>query len=72
MSLTFNAGVTGSSKVYAFVDRGDYGTAASHIGSMISTHVNGKGVVARGLIARRAEESAPFRAAEMAAAVVKK
>jgi GH24 family phage-related lysozyme (muramidase) len=73
VSLTFNAGVTGSSKAYAFIDRGDFRTAASHISSMTSTHVNGKKVVARGLIARRAEESTPFRdAADTAAAVAKK
>jgi lysozyme len=39
---------------------------------MTSTHVNGKKVVARGLISRRAEESAPFAAAARAAAVVQK
>jgi hypothetical protein len=39
---------------------------------MTSAHVNGKKVLARGLIARRAEESAPFQAAAKAAAVAKK
>jgi hypothetical protein len=33
---------------------------------MIKTTVNGKKVVARGLISRRAEESAPFTAPEAA------
>jgi GH24 family phage-related lysozyme (muramidase) len=73
VSLTFNAGVTGSSRVYAHVDRGDFRSAAASIARMTSTHVNGRRVVARGLIPRRAEESAPFRAAtETAVAVAKK
>jgi GH24 family phage-related lysozyme (muramidase) len=72
VSLTFNAGTGGASHTYAMVDRGDYGGAARNIRTLTSTHVNGKKVKARGLVARRAEESAPFDAAASTAATAKK
>jgi hypothetical protein len=54
------------------VDTGRPAEAASKIRAMTSTHVNGKKVVARGLISRREEESAPFQAAAKATATAKK
>lgn len=72
VSLTFNAGVRGSRNVYTLVDTGRPAEAAAEIRTMTSTHVNGKKVLARGLISRRAEESAPFQAVAKAAAVAKK
>lgn len=72
VSLTFNAGVRGSQGVYALIESARPAEAAAKIRTMTSTHVNGKRVVARGLIPRRAEESAPFQAAAKAAAVAKK
>ncbi|TFW28980.1 hypothetical protein E4O92_20125 [Massilia horti] len=72
VSLTFNAGVRGSRNVYTLVDTGRPAEAAAEIRTMTSTHVNGKKVLARGLISRRAEESAPFQAAAKAATVAKK
>jgi GH24 family phage-related lysozyme (muramidase) len=72
VSLTYNAGVHGSRNVYTLVDTGRPAEAATKIRSMTSTHVNGKKVLARGLISRRAEESAPFQEAAKAAAVAKK
>jgi lysozyme len=72
VSLTFNAGVKGSRQVYMLVDTGRLAEAANEIRTMTSTHVNGKKVPARGLIPRRAEESAPFQAAAKATAVTKK
>lgn len=72
VSLTFNAGVRGSRNVYTLVDTGRPAEAAAEIRTMTSAHVNGKKVLARGLISRRAEESAPFQAAAKAAAVAKK
>jgi GH24 family phage-related lysozyme (muramidase) len=71
-SLTYNAGVRGSRRVYTLVDTGRPAQAAAEIRTMTSTHVNGKKVLARGLISRRAEESAPFQAAAAAAAVAQK
>lgn len=71
VSLTFNAGVNGSRRVYALVESGRPAEAAAEIRAMTSTHVDGKKVVARGLIPRRAEESAPFQEAAKAAAVAK-
>lgn len=71
-SLTFNAGARGSRHVYTLVDTGRPAEAAAEIRTMTSTHVNGKRVLARGLISRRAEESAPFQAASKAAAAAKK
>lgn len=72
VSLAFNAGVWGSHRVYALVESGRPAEAAAEIRTMTSAHVNGKKVLARGLISRRAEESAPFQAASKAAAVAKK
>lgn len=72
VSLTYNAGVHGSRNVYTLVDTGRPAEAAAQIRTMTSTHVNGKKVLARGLISRRAEESAPFDAAAKAAAVANK
>jgi len=72
VSLTFNAGVRGSRNVYTLVDTGHPAEAAAEIRTMTSAHVNGKKVLARGLISRRAEESAPFQAAAKAAAVATK
>jgi len=72
VSLTFNAGVYGSHRVYALIDSGRPAEAAAEIRMMTSAHVNGKKVLARGLIPRRAEESAPFQEAAKAAAVTKR
>lgn len=72
VSLTYNAGARGARHVYTLVDTGRPAEAAASIRSMTSTHVNGKKVLARGLISRRAEESAPFHAAAKTAAVAKK
>jgi GH24 family phage-related lysozyme (muramidase) len=72
VSLTYNAGVRGSRNVYTLVDTGRPAEAAAEIRSMTSAHVDGKKVVARGLLSRRAEESAPFQAAAKAAAVAQK
>ena len=64
-SLTYNAGPTGASDTFLFLNRGDFVGAAANINKMIKVSVvkNGKKtkVVAPGLIKRRAEESAPFR-----------
>ncbi|NIA55672.1 hypothetical protein HAV22_18720 [Massilia sp. TW-1] len=55
----------------ALVDTGHLAEAATKIRSMTSTHVNGKKVLARGLILRRSAQSAPFLEAAKAAAVAK-
>lgn len=68
VSLTFNAGTGGASHTYALVDRGDLAGAASNIRTLTSAHVGSKKVKVRGLVPRRAEESAPFDAAASAAA----
>jgi GH24 family phage-related lysozyme (muramidase) len=66
VSLTYNAGSRGSRGTYQLVDQGDFKGAAANIRHMIKTTINGKKVVARGLISRRAEESAPFAAPDAA------
>lgn len=71
VSLTYNADVHGSRNVYTLVDTGRLAEAARQIRTMISARVNGRSVVSRGLIARRAEESAPFDAAAKSAAMAK-
>lgn len=66
VSLAYNAGVAGSLHTLKLVDSGEFTKAATNISKMTSTRVNGKRVLARGLISRRAEESAPFRVVETA------
>lgn len=60
VSLTYNAGARGSRSTFKLVEKGDFEGAAGNIRQMTRTTINGKKVVARGLISRRAEESAPF------------
>lgn len=64
-SLTYNAGPTGASDTFGFVNRNDFPGAAANIAKLIEVTVVVRGkkkrVVAPGLIKRRAEESAPFR-----------
>lgn len=60
VSLTYNTGARGSRGTYLLVEKGDFKGAADNIRQMTRTTINGKKVVARGLISRRAEESAPF------------
>lgn len=66
VSFTFNAGQRGAESVLAKVDKGDFRGAAAGISRTIymtvRTKKGNRRVVARGLIPRRAEESAPFRA----------
>jgi lysozyme len=64
VSLTYNAGARGSRSTYKLVEKGDLKGAAGNIRQMTRTTINGKKVVARGLISRRAEESAPFAPVE--------
>jgi GH24 family phage-related lysozyme (muramidase) len=67
VSLAYNAGVGGSVHVFRKIEKGELAQAADSISRMTSTTIKGKRVLARGLIVRRAEESAPFRAAEIVA-----
>lgn len=65
VSFTYNSGGRGAAKVLSNVDDGDFKAAASGISAAIymtvRTKKGSKRVIARGLISRRAEESAPFR-----------
>lgn len=65
-SLTYNTGPTGANDTYGFVNANDFEGAAANISKLVKVEVNEKGrkkfVIAPGLIKRRAEESAPFRA----------
>jgi len=58
-------GRKGAAKTLELVDEGKLQQAATKISSMIRVRVKSKHssklVIARGLIARRAQESAPFR-----------
>ncbi len=67
VSLTYNVGATGADDTYQLVDSGDLQGAAANISSMtrvrMKTKRGTKMVVAKGLVLRRAEESAPFRKA---------
>lgn len=60
VSLAYNAGARGSRSTWRLVEQGDLAGAAANIKTMIKTTQNGRLVVARGLISRRAEEAAPF------------
>lgn len=64
VSLTYNAGARGSRGTYKLIEKGDFKGAAGNIRQMTRTTIKGKKVVARGLISRRAEESAPFAPVE--------
>lgn len=65
VSFAFNVGVTRAQVTLQRVNRGDFKAAAQGISSSVymrlQTKTGSKLVVARGLIRRRAEESAPFR-----------
>ena len=65
-SLTYNTGATGANGTYGFVNANDFEGAAANISKLIKVEVKEKGkkklVIAPGLIKRREEESAPFRA----------
>lgn len=60
VSLAYNAGARGSRGTWKLIEKGDMAGAAANIKKMTKTTINGKLVVARGLISRRAEEAAPF------------
>ena len=66
VSFVYNAGVRGAENALWLADHGDFKGAASAISKTIymtvRTKRGRKKVVAHGLIGRRAEESAPFRA----------
>lgn len=68
VSYTFNAGQRGAESALAKVDKGDFKSAAADISRTvymsIKTKKGTKRVLARGLVSRRAEESAPFRSSE--------
>jgi len=65
VSYTFNAGQRGAESALAKVDKGDFKSAAADISATVymtvKTKKGTKRVLARGLVSRRAEESAPFR-----------
>lgn len=62
VSLAYNAGARGSRGTWKLVEKGDMEGAAINIKKMTKTTINGRLVVARGLVSRRAEEAAPFLA----------
>ena len=68
VSLTFNRGLSGSFRAYQLINNGKMQEAATWISSLVHVKVKQKGhwkaVKAAGLVQRRTEESAPFRAAE--------
>lgn len=68
VSLAYNAGARGSRGTWRLVENGDLAAAGANIQTMIKTTQNGKLVVARGLISRRAEEAAPFLSTKTAEA----
>lgn len=65
VSLAYNAGVNGSSKVFELLNAGDFEGAANAITQKNFGHEQRKGkrvkVVYPGLVARRAAEAEPFR-----------
>lgn len=70
-SLTYNAGARGSRETYAYINRGDFNGAANNMSKLTKVTVieqgKRKSIIAPGLIKRRTEESAPFRAATKSA-----
>jgi GH24 family phage-related lysozyme (muramidase) len=70
VSLTYNAGVVATRSVYDYINQNDFKAAASQMSRLITVTVgtgkSKKSVIAPGLINRRADESAPFRASTIA------
>ena len=62
VSYTCNTGATGASSVFRRVDSGDLQGAAEVISRNVNSRQDGRMVRMRGLVLRREEESAPFRA----------
>jgi GH24 family phage-related lysozyme (muramidase) len=65
VSFAYNVGERGAKETFKRVDKGDFKAAATGISQSIKmrvkTKTGSKLVIAKGLIQRRAEESAPFR-----------
>lgn len=66
VSLSYNAGAWGSHGTWQLIEQGDMKGAGANIKKLIKSTVNGKKMVRRGLISRRAEEAASFLAVETA------
>lgn len=62
VSFTYNTRNQVNQTVYDALNGADYAGAADRMSRVIRVTVDGKAKLAPGLIARRAEESAPFRA----------
>lgn len=64
VSFTYNAGVSGAKDTYRLINRSDFAGAAVNMQQRVRVRVKTKRgsklVIARGLVTRRAEESAPF------------
>lgn len=60
VSLAYNAGPGGSMGTWRLIEGGNLDGAARNIKTIITSKINGKRVIRRGLISRRAEEAAPF------------
>jgi GH24 family phage-related lysozyme (muramidase) len=61
VSFTYNTRNQVNQTVYDALNGGDFAAAADRMSKIIRVNVDGKAKLAPGLIARRAEESAPFR-----------
>ncbi|WP_229415814.1 lysozyme [Pseudoduganella armeniaca] len=64
VSFTYNAGPDGSADTYALINKNDFKGAGANMQKFIrvkvKTKTGTKKVIARGLVTRRAQESAPF------------
>lgn len=61
VSYTFNRGPGGAHKAFVLINAGDFTKAAAEISRHVTASDKKKMKRAGGLVARRAEESAPFR-----------
>jgi GH24 family phage-related lysozyme (muramidase) len=64
VSFTYNTANVSNDRVYQALNDNDFRAAAQRISEANKVRVNGKLKLATGLIKRREEESAPFRALE--------
>jgi lysozyme len=60
VSFVYNRGPRFSMKTFSIINAGNLKMAANHIKGLTTAKSGNKSVVARGLIARREKESAPF------------
>ena len=72
VSFTYNTRSATNQRVFDALNAGNVAGAADIMSSAVNVKIDGKAKLARGLIIRRAEESAPFRVIEKSSVEAKR